>query len=182
VLYKRTTRDWLFLLRDETGGEMYQLYYTEDIVAEAVARIRDNNQLLSGEQVTWIADQLRSNIRVDSFAIDADSYPGPDDGDLHVHSAAQTPEIEKLVTFDTGFLGLTDDQKDTLTYEIFTPDEFFMLVQDSAPDVVQEVTRNQFHYWYKRLRSRPDLPGKLTGASCPQFARVVAQHIEDLGL
>lgn len=36
VLFSKTLRDWLFLLRHETQGQMYTVLATEDIIAETV--------------------------------------------------------------------------------------------------------------------------------------------------
>lgn len=183
VLFPRTLRDWLLLLRNYTSGEMFQLYYTEDIIAEAIARIRDRKPELDGGAITWIADELRKAMtRLDNFTIDQESYPGPDEGDLHVHSAAHCNKINKLVTLDKGFLDLSEDQKDELHYDIFTPDDFFTLIQDSSPETVRLVTQDQFQHWSRKCGVRPDLPQRLRDSKCPQFATAVEQHVIDLKL
>lgn len=180
VLWGRTSRDWLCLLRDACN-DLFQLYYTEDILAETIARIRDSRSDLTGGQITRIADLLRTAmVRLDDFASDRASYPGTDEGDLHVHSAAQSPMIGSLITYDTGFLELTDMQKATLSYEILAPDDFFVLIQESDPRAVRNVTGEQFEYWMRRGHSRPDLPGRLADSGCPRFAVLVQQHLEDL--
>lgn len=162
---------------------MFQLYYTEDIVAETIAKIRDKHPEFTGGKITRIADLLRQTmIRLDDFSVDPSSYPGRDEGDLHVHSAAQSAGIDKLLTYDNGFLELPDAEKDLLNYEIFAPDDFFMLVQNSDARIVRTVTQQQFQYWKNKSGSRPDLPQHLVDAGCPCFAAAVEQHVKDLYL
>ncbi|MCH5643313.1 hypothetical protein [Gordonia sp. ABSL49_1] len=45
VLWPKTLRDWLFLLRNATGGEMFTVCSTEDVVAEAIYTLRRKKPL-----------------------------------------------------------------------------------------------------------------------------------------
>ena len=68
-----------------------------------------------------------------------------------------------------------------MPYEAYKPDEFFVLVDDSAPTLVQLVTREQTMYWSQR-GNRADLAGKLIAAECPRFAERVRAHQGKLSL
>ncbi|MGK4593197.1 hypothetical protein [Amycolatopsis sp. w19] len=76
--------------------------------------------------------------RVEDFVIDG-SFPGTDADDEHVHAAAIACSAEIILSCDNGF-SLTGQDPDSLPYEVYTPDEFFVLVDDSSPQLVREVT------------------------------------------
>lgn len=69
---------------------------------------------------------------------------------------------------------------DALPYEVYTPDQFFCLVDDGAPDSVREVCRDQIAYWNRRKRDgkkvKP-LADALREAGCPEFATHVKTHV-----
>lgn len=50
ILYSRTIRNWLCLLYLRGGHDMFQILWTEDIMAETLYR-RRNNPFLSDDQV-----------------------------------------------------------------------------------------------------------------------------------
>lgn len=51
ILFSKTLMDRTFFLREHTG-DMFQLHSTEDVIAEALARLRDKNPRLSGGLIT----------------------------------------------------------------------------------------------------------------------------------
>lgn len=63
-----------------------------------------------------------------------------------------------------------------MPYEVITPDEFFLLIDDCAPDLVQAVIGEQIHHLTQRGR-RVELPERLQGAGCPHFAERVLRHL-----
>lgn len=81
----------------------------------------------------------------------------------------------------TCWTGWTDsgfhwDERNTC-YEVVSPDEFFLVVDASAPWLVQQVACDQLAYWYPRTQE-VDLPGRLRAAGCPDFAEKVRIHLQ----
>lgn len=177
VLYSRTLRDWLFLLRNATEANMFVVHATEDVIAETLYRLRRNHPDWPGQLTTEIHDRISENIdcRVRNYTIDG-SYPGVDPDDAHVHAAAVASGVGVLLTGDTGFTTLSEEVKDALPYEIHTPDSFFTLVAKSSPISVHQVTEQQVTYWMRR-HGKCDLPARLRAADCPDFAEQVRQHV-----
>jgi predicted nucleic acid-binding protein len=175
VLYSRTLRDWLFLLRRETEG-MFQIHTTEDVLAELVYTLRRNNPQMDGGVITNLRDKLVASI--DELVGDFDAtieYTGADPNDRHVHAAAVASHAHVLLTDDGGFKGSDDDP-----YEVFTCDDFFVLVDDSASWMVERVVADQNTYWSKKPGSRKTLSQALVDAGCPEFAKRVEIHLRTL--
>ncbi|WP_052309149.1 hypothetical protein [Saccharomonospora cyanea] len=70
-----------------------------------------------------------------------------------------------LPTCDKGFED-TGAELDLLPYEVYEPDEFFILIDGSAPSHVRTATRQQTEYWSGR-RGRAPLAKYLAKAGCP---------------
>ena len=62
VLFSRTLRDWLFLL--SSGGELYTVHSTPDILAETLSRYRDRFPHVTGEEVDRLATHLSQQLRI----------------------------------------------------------------------------------------------------------------------
>lgn len=176
VLRSRTLRDWLLMLRIEADG-MFTVQTTEDILAEVLYTLRRENPHMDGGKITRLHDHLKRTIdeRIDEFTVD-DSFPGTDPHDAHVHAAAIAAQSDKLLTCDSGWRDLDDEVLDELPYEVYHPDSFFVLVDDSAPRVVRAVAVQQARYQYKR-DGEVDLPAWLRRAGCPTFAEHVRTHM-----
>lgn len=174
ILVSRTLMDWLFMLRQETGGGMFSIITSEDVLAEVEYRLRRINPEAPGRMIV----QRRARIVqfVDEVLEDFDAtatYSGADPNDRHVHAAALASNAHILLTDDNGFS--TDD---SVSYELYSADNFFVLIDDSAPTCVQHVTAEQRAYWSSRGgRSVVDA---LRAAGCEQFANRVNQHFRTL--
>lgn len=182
VLYSRTLRDWLLMIQVESSGGLYELAWTEDILAEAITRIRANNPNFDGGRITHIRDKITEilfNGRIADFVID-DSFSGEDPKDRHVHAAAITGQVDYLITADGGFTSPSINL-DKLPYEVHTPDEFFRLVDDSAPHHVRAVAQKQNEHWKARPHPKT-LPDALRDAGCNEFAERVRMHLADIAL
>lgn len=179
VLVSRTTRDWLFLLRNEVGG-MYQVHSTFDVLVEAVRAWRRIRPKDDGAAATRLFEHLKSNL--DELLEDFDGaieFVGTDPDDSHVHAAAVAAGAHILLTSN----GCDFGDPDKLPYEIQTPDEFLCLVDDGASDSVRAVTMDQISYWQSRSKltqGTPLLVGALVAAGCPKFAERVREHITTL--
>ena len=103
VLYSRTLRDWLFLLKLRSEAGMFTVYATEDIIAEVLYRLRRDNPNKPGHFIAGIHDRIVANIddRITDFQIDG-SFPGDDPDDAHVHAAAVASGARILLTDDSG--------------------------------------------------------------------------------
>ncbi len=108
------------------------------------------------------------------------SFQGSDPDDRHVHAAALACAADIVLTCDEGFVGEGVDA-DPPPYEVLFPDAFFVLADDSAPEIVAEVTREQTRYWYVK-HGRAPLAHQLEAAGCPEFARRVQKHQNNLSL
>ncbi|WP_309886472.1 PIN domain-containing protein [Curtobacterium sp. 320] len=176
VLCSRTLRDWTCLLRLRTDG-MFQLHTTEDVLAETIRTLRRKHPTLPGGAVT----RLRAAVlgAVDELVEDFDAtvaYGGSDPDDRHVHAAAEACRAHVLLTDDRGFAS-----DDAANYEVYRPDDFFVLVDDSAPAAVRDVVRQQTRYWASRPdEKRRGLADALRDAGCPAFAARVESHLRVL--
>ncbi|MFJ2370243.1 PIN domain-containing protein [Microbacterium sp. NPDC087665] len=179
VLASRVQRDWLFLI----GGEvrMFDTYISEDVLAETIRAHRRRHPDADGGEITRLRSRLvnAADHMVDDFP-GALTFVGADTHDQHVHAAAAACGAHKLLTCDTGFLGLDDALMDQLPYEPWHPDDFFLLVNDSAPHAVRAVVQEQMRYWLKQDGGTPELAGRLQSAQCPGFASVVRSHLAAL--
>lgn len=179
VLASRTLRDWLFLLRTETY-RMFQLHTSFDVLMETVRVTRRRHPTADGKLTADLFHRLEDLL--DEVLGDFDGsvdFSGPDVNDHHVHAAVLSSRADKLLTSNERHFPETDD----LTYEVYTPDEFLVLVDDSAPHHVRSVTRQQIDYW-QGLRSegkqvRP-LGHVLVDAGCPDFGARIVRHVKAL--
>ena len=176
VLVSRTQRDWLFQLRLHTDG-MFQVHTTEDVLAEALSSLRNLKPDMPGGRVTSLMGALRDNI--DELVGEFDTsvpYAGADPDDLHVHAAAVASGANVLLTGDHGFA-----PTDTDPYEVYSCDEFFSLIDDSAPHLVRRTVHTVNQYWSKQSSGRrKTLVRALEDADCPTFAPRVHQHLKAL--
>lgn len=177
VLYSKTLRDWIFLLKLAGNGNMFQLHCTEDVLDEALYHLRRDHPEWKGQQIA----NIRRNIvgALDEIVTDFDpsmDFPGSDENDRHVQAAAVASGAHILVTADKNLRSMADI--DSLDYEIYSPDEFFVHVDDSSSRLVLRVTEEQREYWSKR--NSPGLIAALKSADCPEFAHRVNQHLRTL--
>ncbi|WP_166997125.1 PIN domain-containing protein [Paramicrobacterium fandaimingii] len=176
VLYSKTLRDWLFLLRIETGGRMFALFSSEDTLTETLYHLRKNKADAPGRYTGAIQERIRASLDdiVDDFpAID---FPGADDHDQHIHAAATSVNASYLIAGDRGF---HDIDGDLLPYEVHSADSFFMLVAANAPGAVDRVITRQIGYYGKRSQSAK-LDAMLEKAGCSTFAVCVRGHLAQL--
>jgi hypothetical protein len=178
ILYSRTLRDWLILIQLQSVSAPYTTYWTEDILSEAMYHLRRNNPTWDGARTAQVREKVAGSLeggRVDDFVVDG-SFPG-DPHDQHVHAAAVAAEVDIVLTADGGFT--TRDLANLLPYEVYGPDDFFLMVDDSAPDLVREAADAQLRYYRWRLGSA-DLCDALHAAGCPRFAERVRRHLRSI--
>lgn len=176
VLYSRTLRDWLSLLYLRGGHGMFQVLWTEDIMAETLYHRRKDNPYLSDEQIGGIRRRMIKTFGehsvVTGYAIDK-NVDYPDLFDAHVHCAAVHGAADILLTANP-----TDFELDDLDYEIYGADDFFQLVDDSAPSLVRQVIGVQLAYWVPR-GGKP-LPEALRNAGAPVFAERIRKYLQTM--
>ncbi|MBT0773788.1 hypothetical protein KIH74_32885 [Kineosporia sp. J2-2] len=95
-----------------------------------------------------------------------------------MHAAALACSADYLLTSDKGFSD-PDVDFDVLPYEVYRPDEFLELIDDSAPQVVRQVMAKQVAYSIRR-HGEADLCGALRRAGCPKFAERVRNHLQTI--
>lgn len=178
VLFSRTLRDWVLLIHLETDPPMYRLYWTEDILAEVVSSLRECYPMHDAAQIGGVRTRIVQSLpdgEIADFVIDTNrTYRDPKDA--HVHSAALHGNVNILLT--NNVKDLRADELDELPYEVLTADQFLILVDDSSPTIVRQVTRQQFDYFRTR-REAFSLPAALERAGAPEFAERVRQHLQD---
>jgi hypothetical protein len=178
VLGSRTLYDWLFILRNQSW--MFSLTATSDVLDESHRVWRRKYPAAGGELRRNRERLFRKNfddILDDWTGGEASNLKDPDD--QHVHNAAAYCHADILLTSNTKDFG----DPDLLPYDLYTPDEFFCLVESSSLFSVREATLFQNEYWQDR-RDRGDhvksLAQALEDAGCPVFAAIVAEHLRAL--
>lgn len=175
VWYPRALRDWLGVFSRTRGTRPFEVRWTEDVLAEVVYHLRRLHPEWAGSRITGIRDRISATFetgRVDEFEVGED-YKGRDPLDAHVHAAAVACGAHYLVT---------RNEKDFIwdancsTYEVLSPDEFFVLVDDKSPDLVAAAAGRMYRHW-RDLTGESDLPRRLREAGCPQFADRVRRHL-----
>lgn len=179
-IFSKTKRDWLFALTTVSEERMFHLATSEDVLAEAMARLRDKNPSWDGGRVSSIRRNVHAVFDevLDDFPGDV-PFPGQDQGDQHVHAAAVHSGASMLLTDDTGFFDMGDSISDQLSYEVVSPDSLFLLVDDSSPVTVRAAAQMQI-YHYESKAQTPALVAHLERAGCPEFAQRVQQRIIQL--
>lgn len=186
VLYSGTLRSWLFHLKLQTGGGMFALWTTEDVMSEVTYRFRRNNPRVDGKRITNIRKQIKDSM--DDVVEDFDGSiqnPFEDPNDSHLHAAAASSGATMLLTDDAKILEADETIKDKLTYEVMNPDQFFVLIDDSGSEFVRRATAEQLKYNESRkldLKSAKlrTLEESLEMAGCREFAKRVAGHVQSL--
>ena len=175
VWYSRTLRDWLGMLYTTPDTPPFVVHWSEDVLAELIHGLRKQHPTWAGAKITRVRDLLAGTFeagRVDDFAVDG-SYAGRDEHDAHVHAAAIACRADVLVTTNT--VDFTWDDN-TSPYELMSPDDFLVLVDDSAPELVAAVAADMCQYWVDRTGGA-DPCGALRVAGCPVFADRVLAHL-----
>lgn len=173
VFYSRTVRDWLGLMYTTPEAEPFLVCWTEDIVAELLYHLRKNHPGWDGGRIVAVRDQICGTFeagRVSDYAGTDESVR--DQGDAHVAAAAIACDADMLLTFNVADFSDSDE----LPYEVWTPDDFFVLVNESSPTLVALCVDKQIQYW-GRKREDVDLVAMLQRADCPEFADVVLGHL-----
>ncbi len=176
VFFSRTLTDWISLPRAMSNPPIYEVCWTEDILAEARYTIRRRYPGHPDGPLTRRFDRIRREFpigRIDGFDVDPLCHPDPDDA--HVISAARHGGVHYLVTNDAGFF--TADTAES--FEVHTADSFLVLLDDSAPTVIRDVTHVQQTY-FERTRERFSLPRMLESAGAPEFAERVREHLQHI--
>lgn len=178
IYYSRTLRDWLLIAQITSANAVFRTYWTEDIIAEALYRLRRNHPTWPGRSVTLLRDRIAAALeggRVDDFVVDG-SFPGTDPDDAHVHAAAVSCGAQIVLTDDHGFRkAFTEDAP----YDVLDADAFFVLLDDTSPETVRQVAERQArHFW--QTRGEADLCRPLKAAGCPRFAERVRMHLQVL--
>lgn len=159
---------------------MFQLHTSFDVLMETVRVTRRRNPTADGSLTSELFYRLSDLL--DEVLGDFDGsvdFVGPDVDDHHVHAAALASRADKLLTANSKDFPEDDESP----YEVYTPDEFLTLVDDSAPHLVLSVTRQQVAYWAARRANgapRKSLDQALVDAGCPEFAGRVRRHLRVL--
>lgn len=175
VLYSKTLRDWLFLLRLETGGGMFVLHTSEDSLTEVLYWKRRSSPTSGGSVTSAVQTRVREFMdEIHASYEGVEDYPGEDINDAHIHAAALEARAAYLITDDNGFQEIDPDE---LPYEVHSADSFLMLLAENTPHAVAAVISKQLEYYKKRDDAKP-LGEALRDAGCPDFAQCIETHLE----
>lgn len=160
---------------------MFTVCSTEDVIAEVIYTLRREKPTAPGSLTRSVHDRISDSLdyRIETFPAGGAGYPGTDLNDTHVHAAAVADGCHMILTADKGFTTLPAEQVELLPYEIYGPDDFFVLIDDSAPSVVRAVCADQFQYWCAKNGS-VNLADRLEAAKCPRFAGRVRERLQEL--
>lgn len=153
---------------------MFHLTWTEDILAELVYHIRKKHSHYSDAQVGGIRDRIimvAPHGRIKDYVIDS-GLEYTDKFDAHLHAAAEHGGVQYVVTNDKPYLDFAAANDEILSYEVYTADDFLMLVNQSSPMAVREVLLEQIDY-HRRRGGAFNFPVSLEKAGAPQFAEVI---------
>ena len=178
VWYSRTLTDWflqLFQVSISDGTPAFYPQWTEDILAEARYNLRRSKPYAPSGALDARFDKIRTGLsdwRIKDYAVFTSHHP--DANDHHVLGAALAGHTDYLVTNDKGF----SHQSQNYPFSVLTPENFLCLLWDTAPELCTTVTRRNLAYWQRRNATDPavsvDIPGQLSQADCPQFAKQIA--------
>lgn len=170
--------DWLFHLRQNNEG-MFHLHSTEDVFTEALHATRKRKPRAPGTLLRDRMDKIRDCVDEVLLTFPGDGpFTGVDEHDYHVHAAAIASRADLLLT-DNKPSDFTD-APDEEPYEIYSADDFFMLVIQSNPRCLAPCTKAQFDYWSSRGRGQLD--DRLINAGRPNFAGEVRQALRTLAM
>lgn len=177
----KTIRDWLFAFSTCEDIKAFDLFSSNDVLAEAMYHIRRNNPTISGKKINAILDQMTEIVElVDDFDCEAalPAYKGSDENDLHLHAAACDSHSDVLLTNDRKlYKRLSDEELDELPYSVYTADDFFCLLAES-PVLLDQAVSCELDYWSHRCEEGVDLRGPLVKAECPNFAYLVERALK----
>ncbi len=150
---------------------VYTVLWTEDILAETVFNLRRDHPKWEGGQIANIVETIKKIFPEEGHRVrDYNFAESKDECDGHVKGAAIAGNADILLT--NNVKDFVDDV-DECPYEVYTPDDFFMLVWKSAPALVESVThRMNQHFRSKEVLYSP--AEKLRAAKAYKFSKVVA--------
>lgn len=181
VIYSKTLRDWLGLYYtcNVSAEPPFDVHWSDDVLAEAISRLRDNNPTWSGGRIARISELITQTFevgRVREYSVVESNYQGADQGDAHVHAAASACAADYLLTTNDRDFRISSEAQDKLPYEILSPDDFFMTVALSNPEGTAACIERQIAYRNGR-GEEANLCEALQKAGCPRFADHVLKQL-----
>lgn len=167
--HQHTLRDWLLLLRNETGGGMFTVYATEDIIAETLYRLRrsrpasmiwSSSSSMIGSAPIRSTAHGQAQTRTTPTSTPQRSHP---ERTSHLPATAASPP-STLRDCHTRSRPLTASFSSWTTRH---------------QRRVRAVTAAQLRYWLGK-DGEADLPARLRDAGCPDFAERVRTHLHAL--
>ncbi|WP_424347001.1 PIN domain-containing protein [Kocuria sp. CH-021] len=183
VLFSRACRDWIARGALLCREGMFVPHWTEDVLSEWMYRLRRKNPTAPDSSIGQKRRDLEGafpQALVTGYAI-MDS-PFADPNDAHVHAAAVQAGVDMVITQDSGFHAVDGHVLDDLPYEVWTPDDFLVLMADSSPGLLFALVEDQLGYWSRRSPGDVDLPGRLRAAQLCQFASQVEEVLRTMAM
>lgn len=177
VLFSRACRDWIARGAMLCREGMFAPHWTEDVLSEWMYRLRRKNPTAPDSSIGKKRRDLEEafpRALITGYVIEESPFADPHDA--HVHAAAVHAGVDMVITQDSGFHAIEDDVLDGLPYEVWTPDDFLVLMADSSPGLLFALVQDQLKYWSTRESGDVNLPRRLRAAQLCQFA----SRVEDV--
>ncbi|MBY8874083.1 PIN domain-containing protein [Micromonospora sp. PLK6-60] len=182
VLFSRTLRDWISLLALDSDCTVFDLRYSEDVLAEWMYRLRrkrpEHSEQAIGGQRRRFVQAFPDGLVTGYTPQDVPCPPDPDD--RHVLAAAVHGGVHFLVTDDRRAFPPECTQE---MLSVLTGDEFLNWVADRSMVLVRSVLARQTDYYRRSLvaqdRDAVELIAHLRKAGALRFAQRLEDQLPD---
>ncbi len=151
VLHQKTQRDWVVLLTVDRKITQppYKVLWSWDVLAEAIATLRDRKPTIQERALGEWADALVTHPTLREGKVvgyDPKSWPCPpgDEHDHHVVAAAAHGGASYLLTSDKRLLEW--DVPAEMPFEVWTPDELLQLLDERDPALLDRRLVDEVEY------------------------------------
>lgn len=180
VLYSRTLRDWIVLLALRKGPPLFDLRWSEDIMTETLFHLRKKHPFWDETQIGGLRRRMDKlfghDAQISGYRVDAElNYTDPHDA--HVHAAAVHGRVQYVVSNDKKFGEFTAAHDEKLEYELYTADDFLVLIDDNSAPTVRSVLTEQIDY-YRTREGSFNLVKLLQSAGAASFADRISGHLQ----
>ncbi|WP_146070887.1 PIN domain-containing protein [Arthrobacter sp. B1805] len=175
-------RAWIasiFLEGDSTSSApLFVVKWTDKIMDGFVHRTMEADPSRSATSVNKVRQHLEGTFsfgRIKKYS-DVKSPEPPAPVERHVHAAAIHGSVDYVVTMHCS----DSAERIDLSYEIYSADDFLVLLDDSATSTVHAVVEIELCRAHARAKAEDgvDLPLLLKEAGAPEFSKRVRGHLQ----
>lgn len=178
IFYSRTLRDWVGLMALRSGPALFDVRWTEDVIAETLYHLRKKHPFWDDAQVGGVRERIEATYphgRITGFSVDR-SLAYEDDHDAHLHAAAEHGRVSYVVSDDKKFAKFAADNDELLNYEVYCADEFLLWIDQNSQPTVEEALVKQLEYF--RMKGQQfNLVTALQDAGATGFAERIRVYL-----